>query len=33
MIYGITFSVRDLDSAEAWLDKKTSGPPGPGTAC
>jgi hypothetical protein len=22
MIYGITFSVRDLDSAEAWLDKK-----------
>jgi catechol 2,3-dioxygenase-like lactoylglutathione lyase family enzyme len=23
MIYGITFSVRDLDSAEAWLDKKS----------
>jgi hypothetical protein len=22
MIYGITFSVRDLDSAQAWLDKK-----------
>jgi hypothetical protein len=22
MIYGITLSVRDLDSAEAWLDKK-----------
>jgi 4-hydroxyphenylpyruvate dioxygenase-like putative hemolysin len=23
MIYGITFSVRDLDSAQAWLDKKS----------
>jgi hypothetical protein len=25
MIYGITFNVRDLDSVEAWLDKKNIG--------